>query len=214
MWSTSLTAHQKTFQTLAKRVSGWDRELVENSMKISTLYGRCFQAERDCSEVERQLSNVEHGQEEISSLLDKYEDAVDQMIGSMGVGEDGIGGVDAERERTYKTAETCSTRLSDLSHSLTDMVDEINTTSEKLASAQSTTGSDRSGSVSGTDPLSQIVRVLNGHLVQLQTIGVGAQTLQEQVAAAQRDARNLNSTGLNGNSTWVDDFGRSYLGRQ
>lgn len=108
MWSTSLSSHQKTFQQLAKRVSTWDRALVENSGKISTLYGRCFQAERDCSEVERQLSNVEHSQAELEAMLDRYEGEVDGLMERAGMGDGGVGvsGVDAERERTYVSIPT------------------------------------------------------------------------------------------------------------
>jgi nuclear pore complex protein Nup62 len=208
-WSTSLTQHQKTFQGLAKRVSTWDRQLVENSAKISTLYGRCFQAERDCSEVERQLTNVEHTQFEIEHFLDKYEEEVDKMMQNSGVGDDGIGGVDGERERTYKTAENCAARLTDLSGSLTEMVGEINATSGKLAHNKS------NDEASPADPLRSIVSILNNHLVQLQKIGTGASELQEKVAAAQREARTLNhSQSLNGNSQLLESFGSSYLGRR
>lgn len=100
-WSTSLATHQKSFQSLAKQVSVWDRALVENSSKISALYGRCFQAERDCSEVERQLSNVEHAQSELELLLERYEGDVDRMMEQAGMRDGGsnLGGVDAERER-------------------------------------------------------------------------------------------------------------------
>jgi len=102
MWSTSLASHQKTFQSLAKRVSTWDRMLVENSSQISTLYGRCFQAERDCSEVERQLSGVEHAQSELENMLDRYESEVDKLLDNNNLSDNGpnMTAVDAERERT------------------------------------------------------------------------------------------------------------------
>lgn len=181
---------------------------MENSTKISTLYGRCFQAERDCSEVERQLTNFEHTQHEIEHFLDKYEDEVDKMMQNSGIGEDGIGGVDAERERTYKTAENCAGRLSDLQNSLTDMVEEINDTSGKLTN-------NKSAGDNKDDPLRHIVSILNGHLVQLQKIGTGASDLQNKVAIAQRDTRGLNNSyTLNGGRQWVEDFGASYLGRR
>ncbi|KAK5121147.1 hypothetical protein LTR85_005631 [Meristemomyces frigidus] len=215
MWSTSLASHQKTFQQLAKRVSAWDRALVENSGKITTLYGRCFQAERDCSEVERQLSNVEHSQSELEAMLDRYEGEVDRLMDGAGMGDGGMGvsGVDAERERTYKTAEHCSTRLTEMSHSLTDMIEEINSASTKLAPATAATNQQAR---SAEDPLTEIVRVLNSHLAQLQTIDGGATELQAKVAAAQREARTLGAgQGVNGEAgRWVDDFGRSYLGRR
>jgi len=100
-WSTSLASHQKTFQSLATQVSKWDRQLVENSGKISGLYGRCFQAERDCAEVERQLSTVEHGQVELEALLERYEAQVDRMIESQGGEDSSLGGVEGERERMF-----------------------------------------------------------------------------------------------------------------
>lgn len=75
--------------------------LVENGSKISSLYGRCFQAERDVAEVERQLSLVEHGQVELEQSLERYEGWVDELIEQEGLADGGVGGVDSERERTY-----------------------------------------------------------------------------------------------------------------
>lgn len=95
------------------------------------------------------------------------------------------------------------------------MVEEINAASSKLSSthqnstnANSTNGSD--------DPLSQIVRVLNGHLTQLQAIDQGAAGLQREVQTAKREAGDLEQGmgerfELGGDS--VGAFGRSYLGR-
>ena len=73
---------------------------MDNSDKISKLYARTFQAERDTAEVERQLSAVEGEQQELERWLDQYEKKVDEMMERMGGGE---GGVDGERERTYVT---------------------------------------------------------------------------------------------------------------
>jgi nuclear pore complex protein Nup62 len=97
-WSTSLATHQKSFATLSSQVSKWDRALVENMSKITALYSRCFQAERDVAEVERQLSIVEHGQVEVERALENVERIVDEMIEASGGQE--LGGVDGERERT------------------------------------------------------------------------------------------------------------------
>ncbi|KAK3672751.1 FG-nucleoporin nsp1 [Recurvomyces mirabilis] len=220
MWSTSLATHQKTFQQLAQRVSTWDRQLVENSSKISALYGRCFQAERDCSEVERQLGNVEHGQVELEALLDRYEGEVDRMMEGSGFGEGGgggggPGGVDRERERTYKTAESCSNRLTDMHHSLTSMIEEINVSSSSLSAANGGRSTSRNHQ-DNKDPLADIVTILNGHLSQLQAIDQGAAMLQGKVQLAQREARGLSErSGLGGGrGEWVEGFGRSYLGRR
>jgi nuclear pore complex protein Nup62 len=201
--------------------------LVENAGKITSLYGRCFQAERDVAEVERQLSGVEHGQVELESVLERYEGWVDEILESEGVGE--VGGVDGERERTYatfppsqymvndltyelnryKTAELCANRLTDMGHSLTSMIEEINVASGKLSSNNTASNAGQRQD----DPLAQIVRVLNGHLQQLQAIDSGAADLGMKVELAQREARSLERGQGIRDQGWVEGFGRSYLGR-
>ncbi|KAI7525663.1 hypothetical protein KC331_g17399, partial [Hortaea werneckii] len=124
----------------------------------------------------------------------------------------------------YKTAESCTTRLTEMQHSLTSMIDELNSSSTKLSS----TTSQQQQQNATSDPLADIVRVLNSHLAQLQTIDDGASSLQGRVSQAQRDARQLGGSlggGMNGGVNgsyggaggdaggWVEGFGRSYLGR-
>lgn len=95
-----------------------------------------------------------------------------------------------------------------MSHSLTDMIEEINVASNKLGPNQQA-----SGAAKQDDPLAQIVRVLNSHLSQLQTIDEGARTLGRKVEKAQQDAKVLGQKqGING-AGWIDGFGRAYLGR-
>lgn len=199
---------------------------MENAGKITSLYGRCFQAERDVAEVERQLSGVEHGQVELESVLERYEGWVDEILEAEGVGE--VGGVEAERESTYaiyplpqnldleqhtddvnsyKSAELCANRLTDMGHSLTSMIEEINVASGKLGSNSAAASQQKD------DPLAQIVRVLNGHLQQLQTIDSGAAELGRKVEQAQKEARSLERGQGIRDQGWVEGFGRSYLGR-
>lgn len=117
---------------------------------------------------------------------------------------------------SYKTAEHCSTRLTEMHHSLTSMIEEINSASTNLGG--STTSQHQQQQARSTDdPLAEIVRVLNSHLAQLQTIDGGAAALQAKVSAAQRETRQLGAStqGLNGEAgRWMDDFGRTYLGRR
>lgn len=108
----------------------------------------------------------------------------------------------------YKTAEACSTRLSEMSHSLTDMIDEINLSSNKLSNNSSS-----NTAANQDDPLAQIVRVLNSHLSQLQKIDEGAKDLGKKVESAQQEARVLGQRQSVNGAGWVESFGRSYLGR-
>lgn len=64
--------------------------------------------------------------------------------------------------------------------------------------------------------LSQVVRVLNSHLTQLQQIDQGAAALQLKVATAQKASQTLSpANGLNGpSSDAADSFYRSFMGRR
>lgn len=142
--------------------------------------------------------------------LAKYESDVDGLMQRAGLSEGEIGGVDAERERTYRTAEACSDRLVDMGGNLSQMIEEINAASSKLSSTQRANGAAEGGR---EDPLTQIVRVLNGHLAQLQVIDSGAAVLQKKVENVQKEARTLGQRqGLVEDE--VEGFYRSYLGRR
>lgn len=67
--------------------------------------------------------------------------------------------------------------------------------------------------------ITQIVRILNSHLSQLQAIDQGTVALQAKVHAAQRTSQGLGFPAINGSngapgSGAVDDFYRSYMGRR
>lgn len=131
--------------------------LVDNTEKISKLYTKTFQAERDAGEVERQLTLVEGQQDELEQWLDSYESQVDEMMKRAGLDGDAAGGgVDKERERTYvmsrvhkwrqmltfcryTMAERLTSRLDEVNRDLEDIILEINSVS---ASLSRTKGSD------------------------------------------------------------------------
>ncbi|KAL9637292.1 MAG: hypothetical protein Q9164_002279 [Protoblastenia rupestris] len=211
-WATDLSKYQKEFQAQAEKVAQWDRMLVDNSEKIQKLYGQTLEAERATTEVERQLSSVENDQAELEAWLNHYEGEVDQMIKNQGVGE-GTAGPDKEREHTYQLASRLSEKLDEMGKDLTSMIEEINDASSNL-----------SKNSKQDDPLSQVVRVLNSHLTQLQQIDQGAAALTLKVQAAQKAARASGSiSGANGSvggglsgpsSEAADAFWRSYMGRR
>ncbi|KAL4781701.1 Nsp1-like C-terminal region-domain-containing protein [Aspergillus varians] len=209
-WATDLTKYQKEFREQAEKVAEWDRMLVENGTKVQKLYGSTVDAERATQEVERQLASVEGQQDELSSWLDRYEREVDEMMSKqVGPGES-LQGPDQERERTYKLAEKLSERLDDMGKDLTSMIEEVNSASSTLSKTNK-----------ADEPISQIVRILNTHLSQLQTIDVGTSELQAKVAAAQKAGQAMSArfghgysmSGV-GNGNVADDFYRSYMGRR
>lgn len=113
---------------------------------------------------------------------------------------------------------------------LTGMIEEINGTSATLSK---TNNADEPVSLLVNQPvprvrptltydqISQIVRVLNSHLYQLQLIDRGTNELQEKVTATRKSGQGLASSlgyGYGGpgvsNGSVADDFYRSYMGRR
>jgi len=202
-WASDLSKYQKEFKSQAEQVASWDRLLVENGEKIQKLYLNTFEAEKASREVERHLVTVESQQEELESWLDKYESEVDSLISKqIGPGEQ-LAGPDQEREQTYKTAEKVTERLDEMGRDLSKMIKEINDISGTLSKGNKP-----------DDPLSQIVRVLNGHLTQLQWIDTNAAALQAKVTAAQKASSQIGSQYGGPESDVSDSFYRSYMGRR
>lgn len=147
---------------------------------------------------------MEDNQQELDSYLDRYEKEIDNLMKMHGVGgkSEGLRGPDQERERTYKLAEKLQDRLNELNKDLTEMIEEINTTSQTL----SKTGKP-------DDPLTKVVRVLNTQLAQLQLIDSGASQLQDKINKAHKDSQGIGRNGWNGlGSDPTEDFYRSFRG--
>lgn len=207
-WAADLTKYQKEFRDQAEKIAGWDRLLVDNGEKIHKLYLQTFEADRASSEVDRQLTLVEGQQDELSAWLDRYEGDVDEMMRAQvaNQGGDGVQGPDAERERTYHTAGRISDSLEMMSQDLTAMIQEINNSSAAISQTAN----------QADDPLSQVVRILNSHLLQLQDIDQGTAFLQTKVEAAkrERDTAGKKINGFSGplaeQAEAADDFYKSY----
>lgn len=230
-WANDLQKYQKEFRSQAEKVADWDKVLVSSSEQIQKLYGSTLEAERAAAEVERQLSAVENDQSEIEYWLESYEKQVDELLanqGSAGTFGEGLQGPDAERERTFKMAERLSDRLTEMGKDLGSMVEEINEASGGLRQ-----GAKEDDPVSSyiqlfdsvayffisavvliVLQLSQIVRILNGHLMQLQVIDQGTTKLQAKVDAAQSASRGISNSRTFLNSNSADEFYRSYMGRR
>ncbi|EOO02484.1 putative nuclear pore glycoprotein p62 protein [Phaeoacremonium minimum UCRPA7] len=202
-WATDLSKYQKEFKDQATQISAWDRLLVENGEKIQKLYLNTYEAERASNEIERQLQQVESNQQELESWLDTYEAQVNDLFTRQVGSSEQLGGPDQERERTYKLAENLTDRVDEMGKDLGKMIKEINDISATLSKGNKP-----------DDPLSQIVRVLNGHLTQLQWIDTNAAALQAKVTAAQKASSSMGTQYGGPETDAAESFYRSYMGRR
>ena len=219
-----MARYSKEFKDHAETIARWDQLIVDNSSKIDKLYVRTRTAERQTVSVDMQLTAVENSQAELEAWLTKYENDVDEMLAKDSTTPSELGGPDQERERTYKLAEKLGERLDEMEKDLGGMVEEVNAANASLSKngkgdePVSNTSSSQSLFKTDKSQITQIVKILNSHLVQLQAIDQGTQALQEKVVTAQKAASQLgylNGSSLNGSGgAAVQDFYRSYMGRR
>ena len=127
----------------------------------------------------------------------------------------------ANRLCRYKLAEKLQDRLNELNRDLTEMIEEINSTSQTLSKTgkpDDPVSSSRNHALyqhANVVQLTKVVRVLNGQLSQLQLIDSGASQLQEKINKAQKESRAVGANGWNGLGTDpADDFYRSFRGNR
>lgn len=170
--------------------------------------------------VEMQLTAVENQQNELEAWLNRYENDVEELLQKEGSAEQH--GADQEREATYALAEKLGSQLDDMGQDLQSMIEEINAANSSLGNGNKADepvsmvyrGADRQLT---NKQITQIVKILNSHLSQLQAIDQGTSTLQAKVVAAQNVANGLSymNGSMNGNNKEaVDGFYRSYMGRR
>ncbi|KAF9093910.1 FG-nucleoporin nsp1 [Mortierella sp. AD031] len=171
-WSKQLDEHTKAFREQAKKVSDWDRKLFANGHQISQLYQMTVDTEETQKTIDQNLDYIDSQQQELGKILDMYEDQVQKMFekdaATAGVNANGLRPVDEQREQTYSLAESLNKQLDDMSLNLTSMIEEINQTSTKPEGDSS-------------DPVNQIVQILNSHLTSLQWIDDNTTSLQSKV---------------------------------
>lgn len=221
-WANDLTKYSKEFKSHGETVAKWDQVIVDNSSKIDKLYVKTRTCEKQTMSVEMQLSAVENQQTELESWLTKYENDVEAMLSKEGGTPNELGGPDQERERTYKLAERLNEKVDEMERDLGSMVEEVNAANASLskngkADEPVSDISWMSRPVLMPLQITQIVRILNSHLSQLQAIDQGTAALQARVTEAQKAADGLGylNGGANGDGrAAVDDFYRSYMGRR
>lgn len=122
---------------------------------------------------------------------------------------------------SYKLAEKLQDRLNELNKDLTEMIEEINSTSQTLSKTGKPDDPVYPPALTLILPctnirqLTKVVRVLNTQLSQLQLIDSGASQLQEKISKAQKESRVVGANGWNGLGTDpTEDFYRSFRGNR
>ncbi|KAJ7276274.1 Nsp1-like C-terminal region-domain-containing protein [Mycena haematopus] len=175
-WSSELETHVREFNKFAGEVAVWDRALIENGNNLAALYSHVLAAEREQNDIDQSLDHIEQQQKDLSSTLDAYEKATQEVFGhSGGLRALDTGPADTERDKNYMLATDLHTQLDDLSGSLTQMIEAVNALS--LPSNPES---------SGDDPMGQIAEILGSHLESLQWIDGAVREVESKVTEVEK----------------------------
>ncbi|XP_035567882.1 nucleoporin-62 C-terminal-like protein isoform X3 [Canis lupus baileyi] len=160
-WSLDLEDQEKYFLHQATQVNAWDRTLIENGEKITTLHGEVEKVKLDQQRLEQELDFILSQQKELEDLLTPLEEFVKDQSGSVYLQH-----ADKVHGKTYRLAENIDAQLKRMAQDLKDIIEHLNT----FGSPADT-----------TDPLQQICKILNAHMDSLQWINQNSGMLQRKV---------------------------------
>uniref|UniRef100_A0A803W5Q7 Nuclear pore glycoprotein p62 n=1 Tax=Ficedula albicollis TaxID=59894 RepID=A0A803W5Q7_FICAL len=160
-WSLELEDQEKHFLHQATQVNAWDRMLIENGEKITSLHREVEKVKVDQKRLDQELDFILSQQKELEDLLTPLEESVKEQSGTIYLQH-----ADEERERTYKLAENIDAQLKRMAQDLKDIIDHLNTSG---------------GPADTSDPLQQICKILNAHMDSLQWIDQNSAVLQRKV---------------------------------
>ncbi|XP_042663106.1 nuclear pore glycoprotein p62-like [Tyto alba] len=160
-WSLELEDQEKHFLHQATQVNAWDRTLIENGEKITSLHREVEKVKLDQKRLDQELDFILSQQKELEDLLTPLEESVKEQSGTIYLQH-----ADEERERTYKLAENIDAQLKRMAQDLKDITEHLNTSR---------------GPADTSDPLQQICKILNAHMDSLQWIDQNSAMLQRKV---------------------------------
>ncbi|KAM6125007.1 nuclear pore glycoprotein p62-like isoform 3-T3 [Phoenicopterus ruber ruber] len=121
-WSLELEDQEKHFLHQATQVNAWDRTLIENGEKITSLHREVEKVKLDQKRLDQELDFILSQQKELEDLLTPLEESVKEQSGTIYLQH-----ADEERERTYKLAENIDAQLKHMAQDLKDIIEHLNT---------------------------------------------------------------------------------------
>ncbi|XP_061164121.1 nuclear pore glycoprotein p62-like isoform X2 [Saccostrea echinata] len=160
-WMSELEKQEQDFLELATQVNAWDRLLVENGEKITTLNSDMERVKVDQQKLDHELDFIHSQQRELEELLVPLEKTVEQQP-NINIQQHSA----LERENTYQLAENIDAQLKRMLSDLKEIIDHLNS---------SNTNQDQN------DPIQQITKILNSHMDSLQWIDQNTTLLGRKV---------------------------------
>ncbi|OXU28446.1 hypothetical protein TSAR_016736 [Trichomalopsis sarcophagae] len=154
-WTLELEEQEKVFVNQATQINAWDRLLIANGEKIVTLNQEVERVKLEQQQLEHELDYVIGQQKELQDCLVPLE----KELALLSV-------TDPEREYTYRLAENIDTQLKQMSEDLKEIIEHLNEANRAQDSS---------------DPIVQIVKILNAHMNSLQWLVQRTNLLNQKI---------------------------------
>ncbi|KAF1319808.1 Nuclear pore glycoprotein, partial [Globisporangium splendens] len=169
MWSEQLEKNADTFTNEAVKVSMWDSELMESQKKLGDIASDVRRIQVAQKELDTNLDTIFAYQMELKSTLEQLENSVDKMYEA----QDHMPiAADIEREQTLQLSVDIDEQLNSMSTTLKETVEKLNKAQNEAADE--------------SNPIVQIMKVLNVHHNSLQWVESNANKISKEVSQLTR----------------------------
>jgi len=160
-WTAELEEQEKYFLDQATQVNAWDRIVMENGEKIVQLNKDVEKVKLDQQKLDHELDFIHSQQKELEDILTPLEKALDSLPPISYQQH-----ADIEREHTYVLAESLDAQLKRMGQDLKEIIERLNSTNI---------------TPDPNDPVQQITKILNAHVVSLMWVDRSTANLQRRV---------------------------------
>jgi len=143
-WTIELGEQEKLFIEQATKVNTWDKTVMANGEKIAALDEAVTKVKLDHTKLEHTLEYLKSQQQEFETFLQPLEVSLPVNVTA-----------EPEREQLYTLAENVDTELQQVAEDMKEIIRHINESNKSLDK---------------TDPVSQILSILNEHTDALQWV--------------------------------------------
>ncbi|CAL8078146.1 unnamed protein product [Orchesella dallaii] len=154
-WMIDLQEQEKIFLEQATKVNAWDRTLIDNGEKIGKLNESVTKVKADHARLEHAVEYLKNQQKEFDAFLEPLEAGLPVNVP-----------VEPEREHLYGLTESVDTQLQQMAEDLKEVIRHINESNK---------------TVDKSDPVSQILRILNEHTDALQWVEDNANAVRKSL---------------------------------
>ena len=171
-WRVGLDKHVTTFTKQAVEIEKLDRQMMTNASLIHRLAEETRQLAATQNEIDSNLQLVQTKEKELDEMIGNLEKDVGKLWRDH---QKAAGSADQERKQYYDLAKDIDTQLQNMNRTLVSLINKINQSN--------------SPSHDDTNPVFDIIRILNGHLEALVEIDQDNTLLQSKIRDVQQSLR-------------------------